>query len=254
MKNIRVQPFLKNVYNEKNQHYKSTFYSDIVLQYELLYGISDFLFADEIIVGIQFEEEDTEYDIINIMNLIMENPRVRAIVVLDSKIDKNMQSYAVQSTVDDNPNFVLMKEETYHERSCYVRFPKQDSLYKALKNSVRKAFVDRIKWNRNHIDTNTEERCYSAEAKIDIIFMDSSGLCTVIFKNPDKLIDVDDRIIRLFFDYNRYLSVNDSSENKVDQKKGIICDNHPWMTDIQKLFVNDLNKIIEHYHLKYRRD
>ena len=50
MKNIRVQPFLKNVYNEKSQHYKSTFYSDIVLQYELLYGISDFLFADEIIV------------------------------------------------------------------------------------------------------------------------------------------------------------------------------------------------------------
>ena len=173
---------------------------------------------------------------------------------MDSKIDKNMQSYAVQSTVDDNPNFVLMKEETYRKRTCYVRFPKQDSLYKALKNSVRKAFVDRIKWNRNHIDTNTEERCYSAEAKIDIIFMDSSGLCTVIFKNPDKLIDVDDRIIRLFFDYNRYLSVSDPSENKVDQKKGIICDNHPWMTDIQKLFVNDLNKIIEHYHLKYRKD
>ena len=68
------------------------------------------------------------------MNLIMGYPRVRAIVVLDSKIDKNMQRYAIQSTVDDNPDFVLMKEETYRERSCYVRFPKQDSLYKALKN------------------------------------------------------------------------------------------------------------------------
>ena len=253
MKNIRVQPFLENVYDEKSQHHKSTFYSDIVLQYELLYGVSGSLFADEIIVGIQFEEEDTEYDIINIMNLIMGNPRVRAIVVLDSKIDKNMQRYAVQSTVDDNPDFVLMKEEKYRARSCYVRFPKQDSLYNALKNSVQKAFVDRMKWNRNHIDTNTEERCYSAEANIDIIFMDSTGVCTVIFKNPDKLIDVDDRIIRLFFDYNRYLSVADPSENKVDQKKGIICDNHPWMTDIQKLFVDDLNKIIEYRRLKYRR-
>ena len=100
MKNIRVQPFLKNVYDEKSQHRKSTFYCEVVLRYEILYGISDFLFTDEIIVGIQFEEEDTEYDIINIMNLIMGNPRVRAIVVLDSKIDKNMQSYAVQSTVD----------------------------------------------------------------------------------------------------------------------------------------------------------
>jgi hypothetical protein len=254
MKNIRVQPFLENVYDEKSQHHKSTFYSDIVLQYELLYGVSDSLFVDEIIVGIQFEEEDTEYDIINIINLIMGNPRVRAIVVLDSKIDKNMQRYAVQSTVDDNPDFVLMKEEKYRTRSCYVRFPKQDSLYKALKSSVQKAFVDRMKWHQLHIDTNTEDRCYSAEANIDIIFMDSTGDCTVIFKNPDKLIDVDDRIIRLFFNYNLYLSVTDPSENKVDQKKGIICDNHPWMTDIQKLFANDLNKIIEYRRLKYRRN
>lgn len=253
MKNIRVHPFLKHTYDEKTQHKKSTFYSDIIAHYEILYGVHDYLFDNEILVGIQFDEEDTENDIINIMNLIMGNPKVRAIIVLDSKLDRNMIDYAITSTVDDNPNFTYMREEKYHARSCYVRSPEVPALYKHLKRHVQQSFTDRIKWNRNHIDVSTDERCYSAEANIDIVFMDSTGVCTVIFKNPDKLIDIEDRIIRLYYDYDRHLSVYDS-EHAVDPKKGIDCKDHPWMTDIQKLFVDDLNKIIEYRHLKYRRD
>ena len=245
MKNIRIHPFLKHTYDEKKQHMKSTFYSDVVAHYEILYGVDDYLFDNEILVGIQFDEEDTENDIINIMNLIMGNPKVRAIVVLDAKLDRNMIDYAITSTVDYNPDFTYMREEKYRARSCYVRSPEVPVLYKHLKRHVQQAFTDRMKWNRNHIDVSTDERCYSAEANISIVFMDSTGVCTITFKHPDKLIDIEDRIIRLYYDYARHLSVSDS-EHAVDPKKGITYKDHPWMTDIQKLFVDDLNKIIKY--------
>lgn len=238
MKNIRVYPFSQKVYDEKHSKFKTTFYNDVVTHYEILYGLPDMFTNGEVIVGIQFEENDTENDIINIMSLLLGNPDVYGIVVSASKLDEHIMRYAVQSVVDDNPNFAFMKEEKYKNRSCYVRIPSADILYTALKDSVRNNAITRLNWSHYNIDVNELDRIYSKDAGIEIICDKANNAVKIIFINQSYSGDAE---IQLHINDEKQLDICDLTSR--EECKQFTIKPYPWMTDFQKRFINDLNRI-----------
>lgn len=250
MRNVRCYPFQQFTYDPYTQRQKSpTYYNDIVTHYTIHYGITDKFFQDDIVVGVQFEPSDNEHDIINFMDIVMGNPRVRAIVVDDTAIDKNLSDYAIRSNIDckyPRPDFVYMKENVYHNRTCYVRPPESCKLYDDMKEHIWKAFEQRIKWNNSELLViQDESQLHSQEAHIDVKFDDAHQLCCVFFKNPDKFIE---REIKIRINTHGSLDISDS-ENRVDPKRGIEYDEDSWLTKVQRFFIGDLNKFIQYRKL-----
>jgi len=249
MKNVRCYPFQQFTYEPYTQRQKTpTYYNDIVTHYTVTYGIEDKFFQDDVIVGVQFEPSDNEHDIINFMNIVMGNPHVRAIVVDDTAIDKNMRDYAVRSNIDykyPKSDFVYMKENAYHNRTCYVRPPELCKLYDDMKERIWKAFEKRISWNISELLViKDESHLYSQEASIDVKFSDENRSCHVCFKNPDRLFD--ERCIKIQINGRSSLDINDT-ENRVNPKRGIEYSDDSWLTKVQRFFIDDLNKFIRHY-------
>lgn len=239
MKNIRVYPFSQKVYDEKHSKFKTTFYNDVVTQYEILYSLPDMFNNGKVIVGIHFEENDTENDIINTMNLLLGNPDVYAIVVSVQKLDENIMRYAIQSVVDDDPNFTFMREEKYRNRLCYVRIPSVDTLHTVLKDSVWNNAITRLNWNHYNIDVNELDRIYSKDAGIEIICDKANNAVKIIFINQSYPGDAE---IKLYINCEKQLEIRDLTS--IDEGEVFKIQQYQWMTDFQKLYINDLNKII----------
>ena len=83
-------------------------------------------------------------------------------------------------------------------------------------------------------------------------FDDIHRSCVVIFKNPDKLFDECE--VRLHIDDDRTLFMKyfgDTFDHLSEDKLRVVEDS--WMTNVQRNFVNDLNKVIDHRRRKFVR-
>lgn len=253
MKNIRMYPFKQWAHNAQLNTNTPTFYNDVVIHYSIRYGVDPIIIDTDMIIGVEFEADDTEYDIMNFMMLAMGNHSIRAIVVSDSNITPHMRSYAVDSTLSTNLEFVEEREDVYKDRSVYVRLPRVNDLYLDMKKSITIKFRDRLEWN--HCDLTPvegEDAFYSKDAHIEVKCDDTYRYCRIIFKNPDKLFDECE--VRLHIDDDKSLFLKyfgDAFDHLSEDKLCVVKDS--WMTKVQRYFVDDLNKVIEYRRGKFVR-
>ncbi|MBO4736669.1 MAG: hypothetical protein J5614_09790 [Paludibacteraceae bacterium] len=253
MKNIRMYPFKQWAHNAQLNTNTPTFYNDVVTHYSIRYGVEPSVIDTDLIIGVEFEADDTEYDIMNFMMLAMGNHSIRAIVVSDSNITPHMRSYAVDSTLSTNLEFVKEREDVYKNRSVYARLPRLNDLYLDMKRYITIQFRDRIAWNHcEQTPVEDKDILYSQDAHIEVKFDDIHRSCVVIFKNPDRLFDECE--VRLHIDDDRSLFLKyfgDAFDHLSEDKLRVVEDS--WMTKVQRYFVDDLNKAINYRRGKFVR-
>lgn len=245
MKNIRMYPFTQWAHNDHLAMNARTFYSDIVCEYGLLYGLDPEIVSKDSIIGVQFDANDNEHDIMNFMLIAMGNRNIRAIVVSESEITQQMKSYAIDSTLDTNREFVDMRESVYKGRSIYVRLPSWHELYRDMKIRITSEFKNRLSWHNCSLLVAGDDELNSQDGFITVKFDDTHCICQINFRNPDKLFD--EQEIRLHVDADGSGLNIITSGDLIDHKDHgeIWCDQESWLTEVQRLFISDLNKVIK---------
>lgn len=252
MRDIKYYPFQKHILDPQTQRFISTLYNDIVTQYEIRYGNLWELFDQNVVIGVEIEPTDNEHDIINFMNIAMGNLKVRAIVVYNTTIDNQLKNYTENVFLNNNTNFVCLHEAVTKSRTVYVRKPSLNERYMMLKRAIRNSFLTRMKWNGDLCIEESDGNICSNDAHINIRYDDNNRICTVIFKNPNKLFDECE--IRIIIEENIALSSIVLGDVIDDNNKALVKRDDTWLTEVQCYFIDDLNKIFEYCRLKYRRD
>lgn len=244
MENIKCCPFQKIEYHPVTGRMIPTLYSDIVAEYELMYGSVWEIFDHNIVISVDLDPTDDEHDIINFMNIVMGNPDVRAIIVNWEESTSRLMSYVNDVVLNDADDDFSTSHKESEFTNIYFRKPSVYEQYLKLKTSVINSFMTRLKWN------NVKDK---DDSYIKLEWDDNEGsVVRVIFTDPD--CQVRKCMVSLIINKDKPLSIGIRGDDVLKYDRKLCKKEDSWLTEIQRYFMNDLNQIIEYFQHHFVND
>lgn len=194
MKNIRFEQFKDEEYDEKANRFLPTYYREFVRSYINNNPISTDVLQDDVSIGFSVEQKDTDSDVTTFLNICLQNPKLRLLVIDCSLLkDGNINSSCMETSLiryfANKPELdVNVNNEEY---ILVYKKPTNEEFFLSLKEKLLSKFLGILEWNHfssKRLSSVSKDDIYyvSHDAGISFYIWNSYKNIQLSFADPYK--------------------------------------------------------------------